>query len=262
MWGNGIEDEQLVDIVVALSMHPHLKKLKLSGNQVGRNTCIALATLVQWAATELSELYLADNAVGDEGIELLAPALAKSTSLKVLCLSRNGISPKGIQALSSVLQSSSSNLEKLILRDDLFGDDGAKIFASSLANNVSLKALDLGFITDEGWKQFTHLLCDSSSVNKTYLSNHTLKSIVTLLLNYNGECDKKKVAVKKIIKTHKDISMQPFFEWDLKILPIAVEWFNKAVHSSGVCHEHVNTKNSLPCINSSVVCHCFTLAAV
>ena len=181
----------------------------------------------------------------------MAPALSKSTSLKRLSLSSNDMSTKGIQALSSMLQSSSSsNLELLNLHQNKFGDDGAKILASSLANNVSLERLGLAGtnITDEGWKPFANLLCDSSSVNKTHLSNHTLNSIlgvsryhssvftldVTPLLKYNEEGDKKKVAVKKIITTHKDISMQPFFEWDLKVLPIAVKLFDNAISMAGI----------------------------
>ena len=257
---NGIEDGQLVDIIVALSTHPHLKTLKLYRNQMGRNTCMALATLVQWTATELSGLCLGDNAIGDEGIELLAPALAKSTLLKTLSLSRNGISSKGIESLSTLLKSSNCKLEFVGLSGNQIGDDGAKILASSLANNVSLESLGLAGtnITNEGWTAFANLLCDSSSVHKTYLSNHTLKYIllgtsrnnssvftgdVTPLLTYNDWDDTKKVAARKIIKTHKDLSMETFFELDLKVLPIAVKWFDNAISmfSQYVFHEHMKT---------------------
>ena len=40
--------------------------------------------------------------------------------------------------------------------------------------------------------------------------------------------DKKQVAIQKILKHHQHFDMQPFFEWDLKVLPVAVNWFERA----------------------------------
>ena len=48
-----------------------------------------------------------------------------------------------------------------------------------------------------------------------------------LALNESSE-DKRQVAIKKILKHHKHFDMQPFFEWDLKVLPIAIAWFEQA----------------------------------
>jgi len=42
---NNISDQELVDIITALSMHPQLQTLQLEGNQVSRIGCIALSTL-------------------------------------------------------------------------------------------------------------------------------------------------------------------------------------------------------------------------
>ena len=75
-------------------------------------------------------------------------------------------------------------------------------------------------------------------MNKTFLSNHTLESLgddedipadVASLLALNRRFeDKKQVAIKKILKHHRHFDMQPFFEWELKVLPIAVNWFDHA----------------------------------
>ena len=48
-----------------------------------------------------------------------------------------------------------------------------------------------------------------------------------LALNSSSE-NKKQVAMEKIIKHHQHFDMQPFFEWDMKILPHAIEWFERA----------------------------------
>ena len=48
-----------------------------------------------------------------------------------------------------------------------------------------------------------------------------------LVLNKSRE-NKKQVAMEKILKHHQHFDMQPFFEWDLKVLPIAIEWFERA----------------------------------
>ena len=49
----------------------------------------------------------------------------------------------------------------------------------------------------------------------------------SLALNWLFE-DKKQVAMEKILKHHRHFDMQHFFEWDLKVLPIAIEWFERA----------------------------------
>jgi hypothetical protein len=46
-------------------------------------------------------------------------------------------------------------------------------------------------------------------------------------LNRSSE-DKSQVAIKKILQHHQHFNMQPFLEWELKVLPIAVNWFDRA----------------------------------
>ena len=87
------------------------------------------------------------------------------------------------------------------------------------------------------------VLCDASSINATFLSNHSLENLggapslggssiprdVRSLLRLNKSSEnKRRVAIKKILKHHQHFDMQPFFEWDLKVLPIAVTWFERA----------------------------------
>ena len=90
-------------------------------------------------------------------------------------------------------------------------------------------------ITDDGWDAFSKLLCDSSSVNATFLSNHTLQyvssdanAIIGPLLDLNERNDKKEVATIKILQSHDDFDMQPFFEWEFKVLPLVLGWLETA----------------------------------
>lgn len=48
------------------------------------------------------------------------------------------------------------------------------------------------------------------------------------LLTLNNRQDKKKVAIIKILQHHNDINMTPFFEWEFKVLPLMINWFQRA----------------------------------
>ena len=108
-------------------------------------------------------------------------------------------------------------------------------------SNSELKVLTLhdNDITAEGWAHFSKLLCNTSSINKTYLSNHTLEDLGRdhwgipddvrsyLVLNIDSE-DKGHVAVTKILQHHSHFNVQPFFEWEFKVLPLMISWLEKA----------------------------------
>ena len=114
-------------------------------------------------------------------------------------------------------------------------------FANALDSNCNLKALNLSGngVTAEGWSPFSTILCDASSINITHISNHNLGELgleeerparvnCSLALNRSSAENKRRVAIKKILKHHRHLDMQPFFEWDLKVLPIAINWFEGA----------------------------------
>ena len=44
----------------------------------------------------------------------------------------------------------------------------------------------------------------------------------------NRRDDKKEVATIKILQTHDDFDMQPFFEWEFKVLPMVIDWLERA----------------------------------
>ena len=93
---------------------------------------------------------------------------------------------------------------------------------------------------------FCTVLCNTSSVNDTHRSNHTLKELVlsdeqqgqhanllSSLLRLNIGRNKSHVAINKILKYHPNIDMEQLFEWDaddeqtLKALPFVIGWFER-----------------------------------
>jgi len=230
-----MENGRVLDIIAALSVHPQLEALRLVDVGIGINECTALATLIQCTTTQLKILNLGRNNIDDEGLDCLVDALANGNNIQELCLPYNrSITIRGWKRVASLLEMHDSKLQKLFLIGNNMKDEEALVFATSLTNNSTLKALDLdchGSITDEGWAPFRKLLCDGSSVNKTYLSNHTLEQLnfrsVWLDLNRNNQA-KQRVAMRKILYHHSHFNMKPLFEWEVKVLPIMIKWFEKA----------------------------------
>ena len=237
-----IGDGSLTDVFVALSMHPQLKELRLQRMSIARNECTALATLLRNTTKQLQTLNLSMNNIDDEGIAALVHALSSCNQLQELNLARNPtITTTGWKTLSTLFEISDTNLQKLLIPDNNIGNKEALIFVNALGSNRTLKTLSLYGANDiavEGTKAFSKLLCDTANVNKTYLSNHTLGTLIiseeipsdiqlNLDLNTSSE-DKGQIARRKILRHHSHFNVQPFFEWEFKVLPLIIKWFEKA----------------------------------
>ena len=238
---NNIADEGMVDIITSLSMFPHLEHLDLDGNRLHKNGCMALSTLLRCSATELQYLYISNNGINDEGIEALVPALKNCYHLGKLWICNNpSITTRGWQSLATIVEAPNSNLEVLDISENSVDDEAVAAFANALMNNHTLHTLYLDnnpSITAVGWQSFSQTLCNTSSVNATFLSNHTLfnlgdeadeNAIIGPLLDLNERDDKKDVATIKILQSHDDFDMQPFFEWEFKVLPLVLGWLETA----------------------------------
>jgi hypothetical protein len=150
------------------------------------------------------------------------------------------------------------------------GDDGASALADGLVGNKSLKQLrfdvDVAGITEVGWSAFSKLLCDTSSANSTYLSNHTLQWIgdgddhgapedvkkylacnkVSVVLRSKQDVD---VAFWKILRHFNDydeLGIESLFRWKLKCLPLVVAWFERARSAITILAEVLNKETTLP----------------
>ena len=255
-----IEDGQMVDdIITALSMHPQLEEIHLERMNIGRNECTALATLLHNTTKQLQTLNLGRNKIDDEGVEALVNGISGS-QLQVLDLSSNRtITSRGWKTVSTLLAMPDSNLKKLYHGYNNIGDEEALIFANALRGNSTLKYLSLSGngISREGWAHFSTALCDTSNVNNTYLSNHTLGTLYMsgnvsadvqsyLTLNASSR-DKGRIAMTKILQHHSHFDMQPFFEWEFKVLPLIINWLEKADHCTTEFDEQIS-KMKLSCM--------------
>jgi len=236
-----------IDIITSLSMHPGLEHLDLNGNRLSTNGCLALSTLLQNSCTKLQYLYIENNEIDDEGIDALAPALEICT-LPTLRLGNNlSVTTRGWRRFASILEAPTCSLKTLYILGRNVDDEAVVTLTSALANNHKFKILGLrrmgmptnSSITEKSWEALAKLLCDTSSINSTFLSNHTLCSLggrfsqtgtsslqKFLLLNKNK--NKKEVAMIKILQHHNEFDMTPFFEWEFKVLPLMIDWFEKA----------------------------------
>eukprot|EP00984_Skeletonema_dohrnii_P034964 scaffold34577_cov82-Skeletonema_dohrnii-CCMP3373.AAC.1 len=240
--GCNLSAEGFAVIATALGIQPQLEQLHLENNNFGLMGCIALGeTLRGWCTSNLKTLDLDNDQIDDQGLQELAAGLTSNSILEDLFLSDNLITGVGLRSFSTYFQSVSCCLKTLNLYGINFGDEGATALADGLMGNKSLKYLnfnpDESGITDVGWAAFSKLLCDPSSINNTFLSNHNIKGIgdegapIRQHLDLNRYLYLNRYshpAIHKILKSHPDLDMEPFFQWKLKLLPVVIIWFESA----------------------------------
>ena len=204
----GVTDEQLIPMIDAVRGHRQLEEWELSLNSIGNVGCDALVTLLEEPNCNIQFLDLQANDINltHEGTIKLANGLADNTKLQTLILGDNPTD-----------RNAELNVDPCIVEDI-----------------------------------FTQLVCNTSSISSTFSSNHTLSELslplvesltenfkdtkLTSLLKLNKGVNKGHVAIKKILKYHPIINMEPLFEFvssedderNLKALPYVIAWFGKA----------------------------------
>ena len=255
-------------IPLALSMHPKLRKIHFNGVDTGLGACIAFGTLFRNSANELEDLCIKGSGIGDEEVLALVDGLTHCNKLRRFYLYSDvgTISNIGWKSLSTLLEVPGSNLENLHLDASDITDEQAQMMANALRCNKKLKILSVYY--EEGdigkaWSVFTKVICDTSNISSTYQSNHTINVIgagrrvpragESLVLNTNGRvlrklksllvlntnANKKEVAMTKILKHYRNVFMEPFFEWDLKVLPLVISWFERAADLTTDFETHI-----------------------
>eukprot|EP00578_Thalassiosira_sp_NH16_P002256 CAMPEP_0181140538 /NCGR_PEP_ID=MMETSP1071-20121207/35356_1 /TAXON_ID=35127 /ORGANISM="Thalassiosira sp., Strain NH16" /LENGTH=371 /DNA_ID=CAMNT_0023227493 /DNA_START=239 /DNA_END=1351 /DNA_ORIENTATION=- len=163
-------------------------------------------------------------------------------------------------ALSNMLEDPKCNLRKLSLQNISITGNSLILLADAIAKNVRLEHMYLvsDSCDDRVLAAFSMALCDASSPNATFLSNHSMRYFVCsssneetiwpdnlermlqrgLELNRSAN-DTRDIAIKKILLHHERLDMTSCFEWELKLLPHVIAWFEQA----GKCVE--NNDNSL-----------------
>ncbi|EJK57279.1 hypothetical protein THAOC_22695, partial [Thalassiosira oceanica] len=154
----------------------------------------------------------------------------------VLNIVGNALCPGGTRVIAASLANPECRLISLNLHSCNIGDEGTATLADGLRNNQRLTRMSLGGnnITARGWNAFLPILCDTSCINATYNSNHTLQSLgyfgvqipqdIKMMLSLNKDKNKSRVAANKILQSHRHLDMRPLFGMELGLLPYVVTW--------------------------------------
>ena len=258
-------------LTTVLANHAHLKVLDL-GQISGITTegWWSVFSALESPRCSMQELFLHYNEFNDEALTYLGNALANNCILRRLSLKNlegNRVTSSGWRAFAAVLQYPNSALEELDLGGNSINDDVLASFANSLTHNNKLKDLFLESYQDEedeediatitNWELLSNVLCNKSSINATWKSNHTLGRVLDpdedpgidesnlpdlrTLLQLNRENTKAEAARRKVISVHfsGDFNVQPFIDMDLKVLPHALAWMARNEHGSSLTYKFV-----------------------
>ena len=200
------------------------------------------------ACTNLKQLRLVHCNISNEQVVPIVEAIREHTLLEELILGFNRIGNAGCEAITTLLGGVHCNLHTLRLEYNVIGNEGASAIANGLARNSTLQKLylDNNLAFDSSVEDiFSRVLCNTSSIDSTYSSNHTLGELklsqrsgeqLRSLLELNENTNKSHVAIKKILTYHPNINMEPLFNWNmegdgernLKALPYVIAWFVRA----------------------------------
>ncbi|MGC0371452.1 MAG: hypothetical protein DGJ47_000141 [Rickettsiaceae bacterium] len=136
-----IGNEEVKQLAQALDYKSNLQELSLSANQIGDEGAIALAENLKKHNLQLKALNLSGNQIGDEGVAALTKNL-QHQRLKILGLSNNQIGDEGAVALANYLKEHPA-LRILNLHINQIGDEGAVALANSLKENPELNKFKL-----------------------------------------------------------------------------------------------------------------------
>ena len=132
----------------------------------------------------LSGLSLSENSINTNG----CCELAKLQHLTTLRLKGNIINSEGCRELAELLQGSDSSLKWLDLQNNKVDDEGVSILVDALQSNKSLAHLDLRGnveISNQGLVMLLKLMNNISSIKATLQSNHTLRDLKVIDINYH-----------------------------------------------------------------------------
>ena len=168
---SNLGEEELTEILTALSTRPLLEELHLRDNNIDRVGCATLGALLGSKTLNVKSLSLPNNEIDDEGLQMLVADMTNNTIIEQLSLCGNeSISTRGLRSLTPLLQSERCSLTDLYFYRMNIGDEGFAVLARGLSKNTLLQRLwfDLSTcgITSAGWQSFATLLCDTSSVKR------------------------------------------------------------------------------------------------
>ena len=203
----------------------HLTHLYILRANLQQNEAEHIALTLR-SCTNLSHINLCVGNINGQKLVLMVEALRGQSSLERLYLNNNSIGNNGCEALATLLRHPNCNLQEIQISENNIGNEGAITLAGSLANNTKLKKI---FLTDNPIDPsvagiFCNLLCNTTSIDSIYSSNHTLCGLhfgwsigsvghgLSQLLGINSKTNKRHVATKKILK-YNNLDMQQEYKF-------------------------------------------------
>lgn len=305
-----ISNECAIILSNVLATNNKLTEFSLSLNELTTESWRTVFKVFSYPTCSLERLCLHSNLFKDDDITSLGDALADNRTLKYLDLGFNTLlTSAGWRGFSKCLRNRNSALEELDLSLCGIDDDGAAAIVNALVGNLTLTKLgleDIPQISSAGWKFIfivllnnvlsledlltTHerggtyssdndwidwmenmdwtiisrALCDHSSINATYSSNHAFHTIrgnkgktldgllpdeiLFLLIMNRNENNKTEVARQKILKSHfheRNTNIQELTCMPLMIMPFAIEWIGRCSRGFSLMYNFVRQLPSL-----------------
>ena len=243
--GGNISSRVCLKLLEVFQEKKNLSNLTIIYGNLQHGGVDIIATTFRCCAN-ICEIVMPNCNMTGEQLLPMVEAIRGHRKLKKLHLVNNNIGNAGCDAIASLLEDPHCTLHYVSLDNNNIGTEGAILIANCLANNIKLEEL---FLRNNQFDQsvvedvFSRVLCNTSSINDTYASNHTLETVtpfgvsgqLSSLLKLNrSTTNKSHVAIRKILQYHPNIDMKPLFEWDaegeqtLKALPYVIDWFDRA----------------------------------
>ena len=179
-----ISDAVMLSVMEPLANNTTLKVLILNQcKSVTSNGWLALSNAIGNSQSALKKLILWETAINNDAITAFANSLIDNDTLEVLDLSHcESVTPTGWRELSRVLGNPHSSLRILDVSMNSLTDDVVIAYANELSTseNSRLESLVLSdsyLITSAIWDPVRNLLCNTSSIDATLSSNHTLRDL-------------------------------------------------------------------------------------
>lgn len=192
--GTGMNSDPAMESVGTFLLEaPSLEVVDLShsdiSSTVGAHLTKALQQSPKGGASQLRELHLSHNGLGDEGATALAKAFEQPESctkqLQVLDLRLNQIGAPGIEMLAKVIQANTIPLQKLYLGEEAirnsrrFEEKDADALAEMIKKNTSLQEVHMADASfhDEGLEKVLEALTENKTVKKWHIACFTTSSL-------------------------------------------------------------------------------------
>ncbi|XP_016374863.1 LOW QUALITY PROTEIN: protein NLRC5-like [Sinocyclocheilus rhinocerous] len=188
--GTKLRDSEMKNLSTLFeNVQCRLEKLKLNFISITKEYCTALASAFNSNPSNLNELDLSGNQLGDSGVMEISTLLGNSQcTLQILRLSDCSISEEGYKALASALRSNPSHLIELDLTGNDPGPSGVKQLNDLLLDpNCKVKLRFLSPAADEACQYVNRvvgenpLLVRELNLSERELGDKNVKKLAVLL---------------------------------------------------------------------------------